>query len=133
MTDQSSGVVAGVDAHTDEHHVAVLDEQGRLLATAAFPTTGAGYAELLGWLRGHGRIARVGVESTGAYAAGLVRALLANGISAVVGVFFGLMFGGSRGRWVDVVFGKEGRRESEHEGIRPAITHWWPSKCGGGF
>jgi transposase len=83
MTDRRSGVVAGVDAHTDEHHVAVLDRQGRLLATGAFPTTAEGYARLISWLRRHGRIEQVGVESTGAYAAGLVRALLALGIRVV--------------------------------------------------
>jgi len=83
MTDQRSAVVAGVDAHTDEHHVAVVDLQGRLLGAAAFPTTAAGYARLISWLRGHGEVDRVGVESTGAYAAGLVRALLANGIRVV--------------------------------------------------
>lgn len=83
MSDQRSAVVAGVDAHTDEHHVAVLDLQGRLLATAAFATTAAGYTELIGWLRRHGTIDRVGVESTGAYAAGLVRALHTEGISVV--------------------------------------------------
>jgi transposase len=82
MTDQRR-VVAGVDAHTDEHHVAVLDGQGRLLATAAFPTDAAGYESLIRWLRLHGRIDRVGVESTGAYAAGLARALLADGIDVV--------------------------------------------------
>src|SRR5439155_19680019 len=83
MTDQRSGVVAGVDAHTNEHHVAVLDPQGRLLATAAFPTTSVGYTDLIGWLGQHGTVDRIGVESTGAYAAGLVRALLAEGISVV--------------------------------------------------
>jgi transposase len=83
MTDQARSVIAGVDAHTDEHHVAVLDRQGRLLATAAFPTTADGYAGLIRWTRRHGRIERVGVESTGAYAAGLVRALLAGGITVV--------------------------------------------------
>jgi transposase len=72
MTDQRH-VVAGVDAHTDEHHLAVLDLQGRLLGAAAFPTTAAGYEQLIGWLGEHGRVDRVGVESTGAYAAGLVR------------------------------------------------------------
>jgi transposase len=82
MTDQRR-VVAGVDAHTDEHHVAVLDLQGRLLGTAAFATSAVGYAELLQWLRDHGEIARIGVESTGAYAAGLVRCLAAAGITAV--------------------------------------------------
>src|SRR5919204_5752759 len=83
MTDPSSAVVAGVDAHTDEHHAAVLDRQGRLLATEAFPTTAVGYAALIRWLRRHGRVERVGVESTGAYAAALVRALRAKGIDVV--------------------------------------------------
>ena len=68
MTDQRL-VVAGVDAHTDEHHAAVVDAQGRLLATAAFPTTANGYEQLIRWLREQGKIERVGVESTGAYAA----------------------------------------------------------------
>jgi transposase len=83
MTDQRRPVVAGVDAHTDEHHVAVLDTRGRLLAAAAFPSTAAGYRELIGWLRGQGEIEQVGVESTGAYAAGLARALLAERIRVV--------------------------------------------------
>src|SRR6266404_4062061 len=77
------GVVGGVDAHADEHHVAVVDLQGRLLGAAAFPTTAAGYTLLIGWLRGHGEVDRVGVESTGAYAAGLVRALRAERIRVV--------------------------------------------------
>lgn len=83
MTDQRGGVVAGVDAHTDEHHVAVVDGQGRLLGVAAFPTTAVGYAQLISWLRRQGTIDRVGVESTAAYAAGLVRALIAEGITVV--------------------------------------------------
>jgi hypothetical protein len=73
MTDGSRRVVAGVDAHTDEHHAAVLDEGGRLLGTAAFPTTAEGYEQLIAWVAGHGVIDRIGVESTGSFAAGLVR------------------------------------------------------------
>ena len=73
----ASGVVAGVDAHTDEHHAAVLDAQGRLLGDGGLPDHASGYAQLISWLRRHGEVERVGVESTGAYAAGLVRALLA--------------------------------------------------------
>ena len=83
MANHRGGVVGGVDAHTDEHHVAVVDAQGRLLGAAAFPTTADGYTRLISWLRGQGQIERIGVESTGAYAAGLVRALLANGIKVV--------------------------------------------------
>jgi len=73
MANHRGGVVGGVDGHADEHHVAVVDLQGRLLGAAAFPTTAAGYALLINWLRSHGGVERVGVESTGAYAAGLVR------------------------------------------------------------
>src|SRR6266571_185692 len=83
MANQRGGVVGGGDSHADEHHVAVVDLQGRLLGATAFPTTAAGYALLISWLRGHGEVERVGVESTGAYAAGLVRALDANGIRVV--------------------------------------------------
>jgi transposase len=80
MANQRGGVVGGVDAHADEHHVAVVDLQGRLLDATAFPATAAGYAQLISWLQSHGEVERVGVESTGAYAAGLVRALRAGGI-----------------------------------------------------
>jgi transposase len=83
MTDHTKRVVAGVDAHTDQHHVSVLDAQGRPLAEAAFPTTSSGYAGLMAWLRNHGEVERIGVESTGAYAAGLVRALLAEEITVL--------------------------------------------------
>ncbi len=83
MTQQRPRVVAGVDAHTDTHHAAVLDLNGRLLASATFPTTGDGYVALIAWVSGHGELDRVGVESTGSFAAGLVRALVARGISVV--------------------------------------------------
>ena len=79
-------MVADVDAHTDEHHVAVLDRQGRLLGTAPFVTTADGYRQLIEWLQGHGPVDRIGVESTGAYAAALVRQLIAAGFSVVGGV-----------------------------------------------
>ncbi|MCA1679190.1 MAG: transposase, partial [Actinobacteria bacterium] len=68
-------VIGGVDAHTDTHEAAALDQRGALLGTETFATTFAGYAALLDWLRGFGRIDVVAIESTGAYAAGLVRYL----------------------------------------------------------
>ncbi|MQA75224.1 MAG: transposase, partial [Solirubrobacterales bacterium] len=40
-----------------------------------FPTTTAGYGELLDWLRAFGTLEVVAVESTGSYAAALVRYL----------------------------------------------------------
>jgi transposase len=83
MTDGSGRVIAGVDAHIDEHHAAVLDESGRLLGTAAFPATRGGYELLIAWVAEHGVIDRVGVESTGSFAAGLVRALAERAIVTV--------------------------------------------------
>jgi len=75
MQDSDVVVIGGVDAHTDTHEAAALDQRGALLATASFATTFAGYAALLDWLRDFGRIDVVAIESTGAYASGLVRYL----------------------------------------------------------
>jgi hypothetical protein len=57
-------VVGGVDAHADTYHAAVLDQRGALLATASFPTTTPGYAQLLDWLRAFGEVDVIAVEST---------------------------------------------------------------------
>ncbi len=68
-------VVAGVDTHRDTHTAAVLDGLGQVLGTAQFPATGPGYRALLGWVRGHGRPDRIGLEGSGAYGAGLAEYL----------------------------------------------------------
>jgi transposase len=68
-------VVGGVDTHQDTHTAAVLDLVGRVLGTEQFPATPAGYQALLAWMRGFGRLWRIGVEGTGAYGAGLGRRL----------------------------------------------------------
>jgi transposase len=68
-------VIGGVDAHADAHHYAALDGVGALLGAKAFPATTPGYAEALRWLRRFGRVDAIAVESTGSYAAGLVRYL----------------------------------------------------------
>ena len=75
MQDTETVVIGGVDAHADTHEVAALDDRGALLGSETFATTFAGYAGLLDWLRAFGRIDVIAVESTGAYAAGLVRYL----------------------------------------------------------
>jgi transposase len=68
-------VYGGVDTHADSHTAAVIDQVGRVLGTHQFPATASGYTSLLAWIRGHGRLNRVGVEGTGAYGAGLARLL----------------------------------------------------------
>ncbi|BCB79514.1 IS110 family transposase [Phytohabitans flavus] len=76
-------VVGGVDTHLDTHTVAVIDLVGRVVGTEQFPATTAGYTALLAWMRGHGRLARVGVEGTGAYGAGLTRQLRNAGVEVI--------------------------------------------------
>ena len=73
--DAAIEVVGGVDTHQDTHTAAVIDVVGRVLGTQQFPATAAGYTALLAWMRGHGRLDRIGVEGTGAYGAGLARLL----------------------------------------------------------
>jgi transposase len=73
-------VIGGVDCHADTHYAIVLDRVSRCLGQAAFPATAAEYWQLTGWLHDFGPVDRVGVESTGAYGAGLARHLDAEGI-----------------------------------------------------
>lgn len=83
MNEDARRVIGGVDAHADTHHAAVLDERGALLKTKSFPVSASGYRELLAWLRSFGEIERVGVESTGSYAAGLTRYLVGEGVVVI--------------------------------------------------
>src|SRR5499425_1312741 len=76
-------VTGGVDTHLDLNVAAALDPVGGLLAVAEFPTTSAGHRDLLGWLAGFGPVARVGVEGTGSYGAGLARFLRRAGVEIV--------------------------------------------------
>src|SRR5260221_4021336 len=78
-------VTGGVDTHLDLNVAAALDPVGGLLAVAEFPATSAGHRDLLGWLSGFGPVARVGVEGTGSYGAGLARFLPAAGVEVVEG------------------------------------------------
>lgn len=83
MHDQDTEVTGGVDTHGEVHVAATIDPTGRILGTSSFPTTPAGYRALLRWLRRHGRVARVGVEGTGSYGAGLARHLAGEGVAVV--------------------------------------------------
>jgi transposase len=83
MPRQQVEVTGGVDTHKETHTAAAVDGAGRVLGSAQFPATAAGYRALLGWLRGHGRVVLVGVEGTGVYGAGLARFLAAEGVPTV--------------------------------------------------
>lgn len=83
MADEIVDVIGGVDTHGDVHVGAVVDNTGRILGTASFPTTPAGYRRLLSWMRKHGVVVRVGVEGTGSWGAGLARYLSGEGVEVV--------------------------------------------------
>jgi transposase len=77
-------VTGGVDTHDDMHVASVCDSTtARTLATSTFPTTPAGYACLLAWMKEHGTLDQVGVESTGSWGAGLTRHLTAAGVEVI--------------------------------------------------
>jgi transposase len=76
-------VAGGVDIHQDIHTAAVIDMIGPVLGTAVFPTDSIGYAAPLLWMRGFGRLVRVGVEGTGVYGAGLARVLRDHDVAVV--------------------------------------------------
>lgn len=81
VSTQATGVVTGgVDTHQLTHHAAVVDEHQQAVADQEFPATVAGHRQLLDWMAAFGLLARVGVESTGSYGAGLARHLLAAGV-----------------------------------------------------
>jgi transposase len=76
-------VILGVDTHNDIHAAAVITVLGVLLATQAFPTTGAGYAALLNWARSHGTLRRAGVEGTSSHGTALTRHLRREGVHVI--------------------------------------------------
>ena len=76
-------VTGGVDTHLHVHVAATLDSIGGVLGVESFPTTPAGYRELLGWMSSFGDVAQVGVEGTGAYGAGLARFLQRQGVTVI--------------------------------------------------
>jgi transposase len=83
MAEHRRIVYAGVDTHQEVHVAAVIDADGRLLATRQFPTSPLGLRRLASWLQRHGRVAKAGVEGTGSYGLALQRVLQARGIEVV--------------------------------------------------
>jgi transposase len=83
MALRSGVVIGGVDTHADVHVAAACDQIGSVLGTESFPTTAAGYGQLLRWLRGFGEVEKIGVEGTGSYGVGLARHLADRGVEVI--------------------------------------------------
>jgi transposase len=83
IVEADRSVTGGVDTHLDVHVAAALDGLGGVLGVESFATSPAGYRELLEWMSSFGTVARVGVEGTGAYGAGLSRYLHRQGVEVI--------------------------------------------------
>jgi transposase len=83
IVESTRPVTGGVDTHADVHVAAAVDANGGVLGVQSFATTPAGFAQLHGWLTEFGDMARVGVEGTGAYGAGLARFLRARELEVI--------------------------------------------------
>ena len=83
IAEQALPFTGGVDTHADMHVAGVVDQVGRVLGTEVFPAAEAGYRAALAWMRSRGELAKVGVEGTGSYGAGLARYLAARGVEVV--------------------------------------------------
>src|SRR5664279_5445286 len=80
IVEAARAVTGGVDTHLDVHVAAALDPVGGLLGTEGFTADPAGYRAMLSWLEAFGEVAKVGMEGTGSYGAGLARFLRRQGI-----------------------------------------------------
>lgn len=75
--------------HSQEHSLRgghrhqAIDITGRLLGHHEFPATDRGYLALLTWVRSHGTVQAIGVESTGSFGATLTRALIKANVQVI--------------------------------------------------
>jgi transposase len=86
MPQQHTGhpaIVGGVDTHKDLHVAAAVDAHDHVLGTASFPAARHGYKNMLAWMRSFGEVARIGIECSGTYGAGLLRYLLQSRITTL--------------------------------------------------
>jgi transposase len=74
-----SDVIVGVDTHKDQHVAVALDGLGGDLDDRSIDATNDGYAELVAWALGLGRVVAFGVEGCGSYGIGLARFLRRHG------------------------------------------------------
>jgi transposase len=83
IVEADRAVVGGVDTHRDVHVAAALDPLGGVPGVESFTASPAGYRQLWEWLSSFGTVARVGVEGTGAYGAGLSRYLQRRSVAVI--------------------------------------------------
>jgi transposase len=72
-------VIVGVDTHKDQHVAVALDGLGGDLDDPSIDASNDGYAELVAWALGLGRVVAFRVEGCGSYGIGLARFLRRHG------------------------------------------------------
>lgn len=80
MTKLTPKIIAGIDTHSDTHHVAIINEHGTHLSDREFLAVGSGYRKIAAYLTDTGTVLAVGVEGTGSYGAELTRVLRREGL-----------------------------------------------------
>lgn len=76
-------VTLGVDTHKDLHVVVALDQLGRRLGTASFPTDDAHHLALWDWASEFGELSHAGVEGTGSFGYRLAHFLTSAGVTVL--------------------------------------------------
>lgn len=74
-------VIAGVETHTDIHHVAIITEHGKHAADKEFLAVGSGYRKIFAFITEFGPVLVVEIEETGSYGAELSRVLTKEGLT----------------------------------------------------
>jgi transposase len=73
-------VTLGIDTHKDMHVAVTLDQLGRRLGVASFPTDDTHHQVLWQWVDGFGPLTQAGVEGTGSYGYRLAQFLTSRGV-----------------------------------------------------
>jgi transposase len=77
----AASVTLGVDTHKDLHVAVTLDQVGRRLGVATFPTDDAHHSRLWDWANGFGPLTLAGVEGTGSFGYRLAQFLTGSGVT----------------------------------------------------
>lgn len=81
--DSGASVIIGVDTHADFHVAVALDHRGGRVDELTLTNDEGGYRLLLSWAHSLGEVARVGIEGSGSYGAGLSRFLRSEDIQVL--------------------------------------------------
>ena len=73
-------VIVGIDAHTQSHTAAAIDEHGKALATLTVGANAGELDRLCAWIRGWGAVELVAIEGAKGFGLPITRRLLATGV-----------------------------------------------------